>query len=639
MDGGAPDLVAQKLKTRTPRAQRQAQLVDVTDLSGGLDLRRHPTLIAANRARVMRNFSLKEPGALVMRDGYAAYSSNTLGGNRIQGGQRAYLGSTQITLAAYGGAVHQVRDSGEINSTAVYSTISAANEVFFPYDRLIVAVTDGANRPRKSTDGLAWTRMGIDAPAGTSTLAQGASSGNLLANIYEVGFSYKDRGLAHESNVGSTQQITLGTTGSITAQIVNSSDAQVDAIVTYARNVTAGETVMRKVSSQVQGAGASSTIVIQSSNWSASVEAPTNHDVPGAMKWATPWKNRWWWPDPDVGNRLHFSELFQNQSHPTLFYIDIPFERGDEITATIAQGDTLLVFGQSKVFLIIGQTSLDFEVRPSAGALAGALGPRAVEAIEQGILHLAAEGAYVFDGATDRLLGFDIEPAWRDLIQRSASTSLSNVAVVYEFKNKEVRCALPRIYPRGARGEFVLDLNRTRETEAPAWTDTDRDIAGYIHFNGDEPTAGNRGRLITWPSSGGRLFEESTGNSANSSQMTAEYEGPHVSLGLHRARLITVRGEYEPHSGALNIEPVLDERSQGSQGVTIGAGIAQYGTAVYGTAQYGGSGRKMFAKVQPLGAEGRTAWLKVAYAGMEPFRLFSYSFEIVPESNVRSFSD
>jgi len=298
-----------------------------------------------------------------------------------------------------------------------------------------------------------------------------------------------------------------------------------------------------------------------------------------------------------------------------------------------------LVFGQSKVFLIIGQTSLDFEVRPSAGAQAGALGPRAVEVIEQGVLHASAEGQYVFDGASDKLLSFDIEPAWRDLIQNSPSTSLENVALVYEFKNKEVRSALPRIFPRGSRGEFVLDLNRTRETETPAWTDTDRDIAGYIHFNGDEPTAGNRGRLVTWPSSGGRLFEESTGASANSSAMSAEYEGPHVSLGLHRARLITVRGEYEPHAGALNIEPVLDGLSQGSQGVVIGSGIAQYGTAVYGTNAYGGSGRRMFSKIQPLRAEGRTAWLSVSYAGLEPFRLFTYSFEIVPESAVRSFSD
>lgn len=628
-----------RLKTREPRASRTPQLIEVTELSWGLDLRRSPTLVAPNRARVLRNMSLQEPGALGPRAGYLAYSTNTLGGNRIQGGQRAYLQSTQISLIAYDGAVHQVRDSGQINSTAVYSTVSPTNDVFFPYDRTIVAVTDGVNRPRKSTDGLTWTRMGIDAPAITSTLATGASSGSLLANVYEIGFTYKDRGLAHESNVGSTNRHTMGSTGSITAQVANSSDAQVDAIVTYGRNVTAGESVLRKFSSQAAGVGASSTIVIDSSNWSANAEAPTNHNVPVAIKWATPWKNRWWGPDPDVGNRLRFTELFQNQSWATLFFIDLPFERGDEITATIAQGDTLLVFGQSKVFLIIGQTSLDFEVRPSAGAQAGALGPRAVEVIEQGVLHASAEGLFVFDGATDKLLTFDIEPGWRDLVKSSPSTSLSLVDLVYEFKNKEVRCAVPRLFPRGARGEWVLDLNRTRETETPAWTDTDRDIVGYLHMDGDEPTAGNRGRLFSWPSSGGRLFEESTGTTANSSNFTSEYEGPHLSLGLHRARLINVRGEYEPHAGAFTIEPVLDEVSQGSQSVGIGVGIALYGTAVYGTATYGGAGRRMFHLMQPLAAEGRTAWVKAIYSGQEAFKFFTYSLEIVPESAVRSFSD
>lgn len=632
--------MAERLKSRSPGADRRPQLVEVADLSGGLDLRRSPTLIAANRALVMRNFALSEPGALVVRPGYLAYSSNTLGGNRIQGGQRAYLASTQLSLVAYDGAVHAIDDATQrIDSTAVYSTVSQTNNVFFPYDRTLVAVMDGANRPRKSTNGIAWQLMGLDASTGQCTCSS-LSSGSLSASDFEFTFSYKDRGLAHESNI-STLLTTraLGATGAMHLEIPNSTDPQVDAIVVYARNKTAGETVLRKASSFAAQGGASSTHRITSSGWSANDEAPTNHNAPGAYEFAVVWKNRWWAKSNTVGNRLHFTELFQPQSWPTLFYIDIPFERGDEITALIAQGDTLLVFGQSKVFLVIGQTSLDFEVRPSAGAQAGCLGPRAVEVIEQGVLHAAAEGVFVFDGATDKLLSFDIEPAWRDLVKNSASTALTLVDLVYEFRNKEVRVAVPRVYPRGTRGELVLDLNRTRETETPAWTDTDRDIVGYLHMDGDEPTAGNRGRLLSWPSTGGRLFEESVGTSANSSNLTAEYEGPHVTLGLHRARLINVRGEYEPHGGAFTIEPVLDDVSQGSQGVTIGSGIAQYGSGVYGTATYGGSGRRMFHSMQPLGAEGRTVWLKATYAGQESFRLFTYAMEIIPESAVRGFSD
>lgn len=628
------------LKTRSPKAARVAQVIEYTDLSGGLDLRRSPTLMEPNRARVLRNYALSEPGALVVRPGYRVFSSNSLGSGRIQGGQRAYLASTQITLVAYEGAVYEVRDAGNINSTALHSTISTAASVFFPYDRTLVAVMDGANRPRKSTDGLTWSLMGIDAGSSAAAVSS-LSSGTLSASEFEVAYSYKDRGLAHESNVSTGSTVTLGATGAIHVTVSNSTDTQVDAIVLYARNKTAGEAVLRKVSSAAMqgGAGSNSTYRITSSGWSANDEAPTNHDVPTAYQFATVWKNRWWARSGTVGNRLHFTELFQPQSWPTLFFIDIPFERGDEITAIIPQGDTLLVFGQSKVFLVIGQTSLDFEVRPSAGAQAGALGPRCVDVIEQGILHASAEGLFLFDGATDKYLTFDIEPGWKDLIQNTASTTLERIDLVYEFRNKEIRAAVPRLYPRSALGEWVLDLNRTRELGQPAWTDTDRDIAGYIHLDGDEPTAGNRGRLLSWPSTGGRIFEESTGTTANSSNMTAEYEGPHSALGLQRARIIRSFVEYEPNGGAWSVEVLTDGVSDGSQGVPIGSAGSVYGSALYGSGLYAGSGRKTAPLMHQLSCEGRTVWMKTSYTGQASFRHFTYAHEIVPESAPRGFSE
>jgi hypothetical protein len=86
------------------------------------------------------------------------------------------------------------------------------------------------------------------------------------------------------------------------------------------------------------------------------------------------WKNRWWARSATRTNRLHFTQLFQPQSWPSLFYIDIPFERGDGITALQPLGDALLIFGQTKIFVIIGQTSLDFEVRPDGGFAGWGLG-------------------------------------------------------------------------------------------------------------------------------------------------------------------------------------------------------------------------------------------------------------------------
>ena len=628
-----------EVRTRRPTTAPTYQALEVTDLSGGLDLRRSPTLLAPDRARVLMNYALSTPGELVVRPGYTAFSTTNLGSTRHQGGRRIYLSSTPFLLTAWGGNVYRPPDGGAQSSVVDYSTISETNQVFFPYDRTIVAVFDGANRPRKSTGSTTWTRMGIDATTGVSS-ASSVASGSLSASEFEFAFSYKDRGTGHESNVSTLVSTrTLGATGAMQLQTPNSSDAQVDAIVIYARNKTAGETVLRKATSAAMSTGVSSTLTVTSSAWSANDEAPTNHNPPDNYRWAVFWKNRWWAPDATVGNRLHFTELFQNQSWPTLFYIDIPFEKGDEITATIAQGDTLLVFGQSRVFLIIGQTSLDFEVRPSAGTQAGALGPRAVTVIENGVVHAAAEGVFIFDGATDKLLSHDIEPGWRDLVKNSASTSLELIDVVYHFPYKELRISVPRLYPRATAGEIVLDLNRTREKQEPAWTNTDRTMSGYILWDGDEPVTGNRGRLVSWDSTGGRLYEEATGQTANSSNLVAEYEGAHLATGMNRARWIDVAGEYEPHSGAFTVEVVVDNLSQGQQSVTIGAGLGQYGSTTYGGGQYAGSGRRRFFKLLPLSAEGRTAWLKTSYSGQEAFRHFTYALGLVPEPSPRGFSE
>jgi len=626
-----------QLKSRRIAGSRTYQQVDVSDLSGGLDLRRSPTLLAPNRARVLMNHSLATPGELVVRPGYQAFSTS-LGAGRLQGGVRAYLASTQFLLAAFGGAIYKPTDGG-VWGSPVYSTVSPTNQVYFPYDRTLVAAFDGVNRPVKSTDGSSWTRMGIDQPTGQSS-ASSVASGSMSASEFEFSFSYKDRGLAVESNVSTNLSTrTLSATGAMQIQVPNSTDPQVDAIVVYARNKTAGEAVLRRATSGAMSAGASSTFVLTSSNWSANDEAPVNHNVPEAYRFGVVWKNRWWAADATVGNRLHFSELFQNQSWPTLFYIDIPFERGDEITALVPQGDTLLVWGQSKLFLILGQTSLDFEVRPSAGVQAGALGPRAVSAIENGIVHAAAEGVFIYDGAADQYLSFDIEPGWRDLVKNTPSTGLELIALVEHFPFKELRIAVPRLFPRGAAGEWVLDLNRTREAETPAWTDTDRTISGYILQDGDEPNAGARGRLFSSPSSVGMLFEEAVGTTANSSNLTAEYEGPHLPTGLTKARFIDHYGEYEPHSGAFTVEIVVDGVSQGQVSVPTGVGLAQYGSAIYGTAVYGGVGRRTYFGMLPIEAEGRTIWQKTSYTGQEAFKQFTYAFGILNESRPRRHSD
>jgi hypothetical protein len=625
------------MPTLSPKKTRggdlDAQLLLVDDLSGGIDLRRTPSLVKETRARRLRNWSLKEPGALVVFPGWDEFTTASLGSSRGQGGQRVYLASgTPFTLFGWNGGVYKPSDAGA-NGAAVLTGLSTTTEMYFPYDREIVAVFDGTNVPKKSVNGTTWTQLGIDAPAAAPTAAAIAGGSLIVGNTYEFSYSGQDDALTYEGNESDTvQQATAGANLAIRLTLAKHPDAQVDTLVIYGRDVTAGEQIRRRIGTAANPGGATTTFDVTVNDWTANVEAPTDHNVPPALAFGVIWKNRWWARDAAVKNRLRFTQIFENQAWPSLFFIDIPFERGDEISAIIPSGDTLVVFGQaSKPFLVIGQTSLDFEVRPSANAEAGALGPRAVDLIENGIIHAAHDGVFIFDGASDRLLSYDIDDGWRDYVKNAAVASVQKTAVEYFRTTKEVRIGVERLFPYSTAGEWILDLNRTRLQEQPAWTSTDRTIGGYIHWDGNEPTLGNRGRLISWSNTIGRLYEESIGTTANGANMVADYEGPAFVTGLPMARFTALYAEYEPNAGTLGFEVLVDGVSRATPSVNVGSGLPLYGTALYGTATYGGAGRVPFVTDLPLECEGRAAVVRMTYQGQAAFRTFTYGLSLIAE--------
>ena len=635
--------------TRPARVAPVYQLLSVTGPTAGVDLRSAPTLLATDRARSLINFSLTEPGALVVRAGYTQFSTGSLNSAPIQGGSRVYFNtaipsvvSTAVTLVAADGGIYLQTDSGGWVSTVAAATgYSTSLPIRFTSDRDLVAAFDGVTTAQKSTNGSSWTRFGILAGSAGPTVST-LSTGGLSSGEYEFAYTYKSRGLATESN-GSSNASTLtlsASSGAVNVVVPNSTDPQVQAIKVYGRKVSAGESVRRYISSLAQSAGASSTLVVTSTAWTTNDEEPNDHDAPGVLAFGAVWKNRWWAKDGTVSNRIRFTQLFQPQSWPALFYIDVPFERGDSIQALVPLGDSLIIFGTSRAFAIIGATSLDFEVRPTLGSQDGAFGPSAVLVVENGVLHAGASGLYNFDGSQDKLLSFDLDPAWRDLVQNVAASNLAKTALVYHQRFKEVRLSVPRRYPSGAPGEWVLDLNRTRTTGQPAWTATDRNIGGYIAWDGPEVAAGDRGRVLTWHSSLPRLFEEGVGTDGNSSNIRAEYEGPGLSLGPNRGRWIDIRGEYEPHAGNASVDVVVDGVAMGSQTLAIGASGAEYGTAEYGVDDYaGGENRRQWFRLLPLRASGRTAVVKLVYEGQEAWRVYAYHLGMVPETAPREFSE
>src|SRR3990167_8494058 len=86
------------LTAKRALVEKREQVVQVEDMTGGYNLRVAQTLIEPAQARTLRNFSLEEPGALIVRPGHARFSTTSWGSSRAQGGQRVYLSSHTFTL-------------------------------------------------------------------------------------------------------------------------------------------------------------------------------------------------------------------------------------------------------------------------------------------------------------------------------------------------------------------------------------------------------------------------------------------------------------------------------------------------------------------------------------------------------------
>jgi hypothetical protein len=624
--------MASTLKAQRASATGNYFTVPVDDLSGGLDQRKAATLLKPNRARVLRNFSLREPGALIVWPGFASFSTSSLGSGRPQGGQRVYLGLVSpFTLAAWGGSVYKPSDAG-VWGAAVSSGWSASNEVFFPSDRDLVAILDGATAAKKSTDGTTWTSFGIAKPAAAPTAAALAGGTLVVAHVYEFSFTGRDDTLQHESNESAVVTNTpAGANLSVRLTVPKHPDAQVDTLVIYGRDVTAGELVRRQIGTVANPAGASTTFDVTANIWGSGTEAPSDHDVPQLMSFAVVWKNRWWGRDAVVKNRIRFTQIFEAQSWPADFTIDIPFERGDDIAAILPLGDTLLVFGQSKIFVIIGQTSLDFEVRPSGASQAGALGPRAIDAVEEGV--------------DSRLGGWHLPVRWRNgsaAVERHRRLRPGGDRLA-EVRHRGI-CRRPRadaggLSPGGEgsrdRGDEPLPVRDGRRMDprpeshavaGSAGVDDDGSGGRRVCPLGRQRADGRQpGAVLLVVAVDREALRRAHGHDGRRVRHGRDLHRADVLDGRTVARMVDGAVEFEPHAGTFGIELTVDSQSFGSQNVDISGTTSSYGVDVYGTATYGGSGRLRRPLTFPLEAEGLTAEITGTYTGREAFRWFTYT--------------
>jgi hypothetical protein len=626
-------------------AGASTQLITVDDISAGIDERRSPTLVPSDRARQCRNWALSEPGSLVPIPGDLIFTTTNLGPRRVQGGRRCYLAGGTFTVASDNGNVYKVSDAG-LWGAAVLTGRSAVNPHFYPNNRDAVYLFDGGV-PMKSVDGAVWTAVGIIAPTAAPVLTAPVASGSLVtANQYEVAYSYYDVGLTYESNGSPSAKITLTTPNlTIRVAVTASTDPQVDNIFIYCRNVTAGESVLRKAGQTANVTG-SFDITTPSSFFPDGVPIPTNHDLPKAMKFGVFWRNRLWGVDVAQGNKIRFTEVFMPQAWPATYNLDIPFERGDNVRGLQPMGDALIVFGSTGIYIIIGQTSQDFEVRPAAGAVAGSFGFRAVRLLESGVLHASVGGVYLFDGAADRLVSAAIQPSWTAMVNRTAPDVLTLLAIGYHELRKEVRVQHTWDPHTQAPGEWVLDLERSKVQNNEAWTSTDRNIGGYFGWDGAETNPGDQGRLFSWPLDQAILNQEALGLSDNGNNRTFLYRSPALLVSPRRmTRFIEAMLEIRPAYGTFQLDFEVDETPVWSRQWVFspGASLATYiyddpNTLYDQIAPVAAlsSPRRIIQTFLPLTADGLTGTLVVSYTGKGNPAIYTLGLAVVAEPAIRS---
>lgn len=617
-------------------------VLEVNDLTGGLNRHATASLMGKSQSRRLRNVDVSDPGAWKPRPGFTHFGiTNVTAGNGFKGGMsRIYLdGVDPFVLFSVGGNVHKVPDSGTADAVVV-SGFSDTTDHFYPHDGTMVAVVDSVNIPQKSTNGTDWTQLGITPPAAAPGVAAIAGGSLVSGHTYEFSYAYADDDdLVIKSNESDTaQQAVSGGNLSVRVTVTFSADPQVDTIKVYARDVTAGESVRRFAGEVANPGSGTVTVDVTMNNWSAEEEAPSRNTVaPADLVFAIPFKGRWWgWTDTEP-RVLRFSELFQPNYWPVNYGIEMPFSRGDKIRAAAIDGDVLVIFGGSSAFMVVAQTAADFEVRPTR-ATVGAFGPRAVSPLMSGgIAHAAAAGVFVLSGEADQILSTGFEREWREMVSTAAVSDTSRIPVQYHARDKELRIAVPLLMPYGDAGEFVLSLERPDVGAQPAWTTTNREITCYMVWDGPEIVAGNVGRIFSFNDlAGNTVREESVGTSAQGNNQSADYEGPELIPAPGRtSRFLKLCLDFEPNDGTFGVEVRVDGLSITTLDVPIGDGLAVYGTAEYGSAVYGGKTRTRKCFDLPLTAEGESIQIVGEYQGQARFQWFGYRIPAAPEPHIR----
>jgi hypothetical protein len=581
---------------------------------GGINRRDSKFLIRDDQSQELLNFIFDEVGRLTKIPGYVSWNADVTAG-RMLGGERFYkTGGIKHFFEAHNGNLYEGADGPKTFTTRATTLSSTATYRMKNFrDRLYIVNGVDANR---KWNGSIVTLMGLVAPAGAATAAVGAAGA-----VTGTGYTWKVTFVSAtmESNAGpASNSINLTAQRADLTSVPTSADGQVTARRIY--RVLSGGTQYKFVGEIADNVTTTFTDNIADSGLGADV--PVDKNVPPICTFIESFKSRLWLAgDANNPRRLYYSEVFEPEAWPALYFIDIPMVQGDEITAIKVLGDFLVIYGHTGIYMVFGDNVFEFVVRRSSAAV-GCDSDRTIQDAENVHIYLTHFGVYAFDGATTRRLSEEVGPLLANINQ----SQVHRAAAGYHEKRKLYRLSVPTGAATENNQELILDI-RTQQ-----WTTTDRAVAHYHILNGP----GDSGQLYTASNTIFRLYEDDTGTTADGVAIRSRWKskaytnGPIDYTKTYRHILLW----FLATTTVFAVEARLDDSINSVQSFSFSSvtGVGSlYGQGQYGTAVY--SGALLVRQAFPFGQHMIGRWIELTLEITTPAAFVVQSLEFSNRAN------
>ena len=414
-----------------------SKVLNISDLSGGLNIKGSVYDIADNEAQGLVNFIFTETGILTVRSGYIKYNTvESLSSTGVHSLFRFYKkdGSTKYFVATSGTSIYS-GSGGTWTGLTCNETLTTDLRFRFAVFNDDLFMTNGTDKP------LAWSgtgnvrQIGIVAPtagsSGTPTSGGACTDGehNIRITYYNSTDDIESSHLTLTAQTCGTGNNTIPLSG-----LTASSDTQVDMIRIYMTE--AGGSTYYYVDQQADTTSTYNISISDTNLASNAVYDATDFLPPptDADYIALSHRRLFFLNNSDYPSRLYWSEIDQPEYFPAANYRDISPDDNDWGTGILAWNDYLYIFKQNGTYILTDPADPANSILREVSRDIGILAPdtlctgqfqRPVSVndwiLVPGIIGYTRFGIQGFDGQQWHMLSERVEPILESINEQNKS--------------------------------------------------------------------------------------------------------------------------------------------------------------------------------------------------------------------------